>query len=161
VKPDHEPSALEKLSLEEQLAAQLEAEQAAGPRYASYAALSAALPKDNMGNLDWVAAADAGLIRPRPGIDPEAEAAPILPYDVRLDPGIPLFEVVFPHAPHTYWLRCDNCHPQIFRMKAGANPITMAKILEGEYCGRCHGKVAFSPATSCPRCHTKLRRSSG
>jgi c(7)-type cytochrome triheme protein len=126
------------------------------PDYESYEALLAALPKDTMGNLDWVAAVEDGSIRPRPGRDPEAEEAPILPFDVRLDPGIPQFEVVFPHAAHTYWLRCDSCHPAIFRMKAGSNPITMAKIFEGEYCGKCHGKVAFPPETGCPRCHVKL-----
>ena len=131
------------------------------PSYASYDELLAALPKDLMGNLDWVAAVEQGLLEPSPGIDPEAQALPELPLDVRLDPGIPQFEVIFPHAAHTYWLRCDNCHPQIFQMRAGANPITMAKIFAGEYCGRCHGKVAFPPQTGCPRCHTKLLGAAG
>jgi c(7)-type cytochrome triheme protein len=140
----------------EALAAATEPEQA--PDFETYQDLLAVLPKDSMGNVDWVAAAEGELIRPAPGPDPEAPESPILPYDVRLDPGIPQFEVVFPHAAHTYWLRCDNCHPAIFRMKAGSNPITMAKIFEGEYCGRCHGKVAFPPQTGCPRCHVKLGR---
>jgi c(7)-type cytochrome triheme protein len=140
----------------EQLAADLQPEPQ--PDYESYEALYAALPKDTMGNVDWVSAAKEGLIRPRPGLDPEAEESPLLPYDVRLDPGIPQFEVVFPHEPHTYWLRCDNCHPAIFQMRAGADPITMAKIFDGEYCGKCHGKVAFPPQTGCPRCHVNLGR---
>jgi c(7)-type cytochrome triheme protein len=131
------------------------------PRYASYDELSAALPRDLMGNIDWVAAAEQKLIEPQPGIDEEAQEFPQLPLNVRLDPGIPQFEVTFPHAAHTYWLRCDNCHPQIFQMRAGADPITMAKIFAGEYCGRCHGKVAFPPQTGCPRCHTKLGGASG
>jgi c(7)-type cytochrome triheme protein len=90
--------------------------------------------------------------------DPEA---PILPYDVHLDPGIPSFEVVFPHAPHTFWLRCESCHPGIFQMRAGSTPITMGKIFEGEYCGRCHGKVAFPPQMGCPRCYAKLLAPAG
>ena len=126
--------------------------------YETYEALAAALPKDPMGNVDWVAAAEQGSILPLPGLDPEALESPILPYDVHLDPGIPGFEVVFPHAQHTYWLRCDNCHPAIFTMRAGSNPITMEKIFEGEYCGQCHGKVAFPPQTGCQRCHVKLGR---
>ena len=126
------------------------------PDYETYAQLSAALPRDSMGNVDWVAAAEQGSIRPLPGPDPEALESPILPYDVHFDPGVPGFEVVFPHAAHTYWLRCDNCHPGIFQMKAGSNPITMEKIFDGEYCGKCHGKVAFPPQTGCQRCHVNL-----
>jgi c(7)-type cytochrome triheme protein len=109
-----------------------------------------------MGNIDWMGAARQGLVRPRPGIDPKTPDLPPMPLDVLLDPGIPSMEVVFPHEAHTYWLRCDNCHPAIFQMRAGADPITMASIFAGEYCGRCHGKVAFPPATGCPRCHVKL-----
>ena len=152
--PTEPPSpAIEDVTLED-----LEQQEEPWPGYESYEALLAALPRDTMGNLDWVAAVEDGSIRPRPGRDPEAEEAPILAFDVHLDPGIPQFEVVFPHAAHTYWLRCDSCHHAIFRMKAGSNPITMAKIFEGEYCGECHGKVAFPPQTGCPRCHVKLGR---
>jgi len=126
--------------------------------FATYEVLYDALPKDSMGNVDWVAAVEKGAIRPLPGPDPEALESPVLAYDVHLDPGIPGFEVVFPHAAHTYWLRCDNCHPAIFTMKAGADPISMAKIFDGEYCGKCHGKVAFPPQTGCQRCHVNLGR---
>ena len=140
---------------------QLAQPEAVDLRYASYEELVAVLPRDRMGDLDWVAAVKKGLLEPSAGIDPEAQASPELPLDVILDPGIPHFEVTFPHAAHTYWLRCDNCHPQIFQMRAGADPITMAKIFAGEYCGRCHGKVAFRPQTGCPRCHTKLAGAAG
>ena len=147
----------EDVSLEDLELAELAASQPAPvAEYETYADVLVAFPKDSMGNVDWVAAVEKALIRPLPGLDPEATEFPILPYDVRLDPGIPGFEVVFPHAAHTYWLRCDNCHPAIFRMQAGSNPITMAKIFEGEYCGKCHGKVAFPPQTGCLRCHVNL-----
>jgi c(7)-type cytochrome triheme protein len=126
------------------------------PRYAGYAELEAALPRDTMGNLDFAKAAREGLIRPAPGPSDETPEFPILSYDIRIDPGIPNFEVVFSHETHTYWLRCESCHPSIFQMKAGSNPMSMAQIFEGEFCGRCHGKVAFAPALGCPRCHPKL-----
>jgi c(7)-type cytochrome triheme protein len=124
--------------------------------FETYAELLAAFPKDSFGNPNWVAAARDGLIDPLASPDPDVKPMPPFPLDVRLDPGIPNFQVVFPHAAHTYWLRCDNCHPQIFQMKAGADPITMASIFQGEYCGRCHGKVAFAPQTGCPRCHVQM-----
>ncbi len=115
------------------------------------------LPKTAAGGVDWVRALEKGIIKPRPGLDKKAQPQPVLPLDVHLKPeGQPLFEVTYPHKPHTEWLACTNCHPKIFHMRAGADPITMEKIFQGQYCGRCHGKVAFAPATGCPRCHRKL-----
>jgi len=70
--------------------------------------------------------------------------------------GYPTMTVVFPHEAHTKWLTCASCHDGIFKMKKGANPTTMAKMINaGESCGTCHGKVAFSLNT-CGRCHTLL-----
>jgi c(7)-type cytochrome triheme protein len=134
------------------------AEAQPGESYPTFDALSALFPKDGMGNLNWVEAVDLGLIDPQPSVNPEARPSPPIQLDIRLDPGIPGFEVVFPHEAHTYWLRCDNCHPEIFDMRAGSNPISMAKIFAGQYCGRCHGKVAFPPQTGCPRCHVRMGR---
>ncbi|HEX9180451.1 MAG TPA: c(7)-type cytochrome triheme domain-containing protein, partial [Burkholderiales bacterium] len=51
------------------------------------------------------------------------------------------------------WLDCANCHEHLFKSKAGANKLSMQKILEGEQCGLCHGAVAF-PLTECGRCHS-------
>ncbi|HUS55503.1 MAG TPA: c(7)-type cytochrome triheme domain-containing protein [Thermohalobaculum sp.] len=62
--------------------------------------------------------------------------------------------VVFPHRQHTEWLDCANCHPAIFKAKRGANDFGMLDVLNGEYCGRCHGAVAF-PLTECKRCHSR------
>ena len=125
-------------------------------RWDSYADLAAALPSDAVGNVDWVEAIRRGELKPRAGIAPDAPDMPVFPLDIHRDPGIPGLEVVFPHGAHTQWLSCENCHPAIFEMRANANPISMAKIFEGEYCGRCHGKVAFDPATGCSRCHVKF-----
>ncbi len=106
------------------------------------------------GGPDWPKALAEGVIAPRPGIDPKAEDEPVFPLEVELIPAkAPALKVVFPHDTHTALLSCASCHPGIFKMEAGADPITMEKIFAGEYCGRCHGKVAFQPATACGRCH--------
>ncbi|MFQ5945796.1 MAG: cytochrome c3 family protein [Anaerolineae bacterium] len=115
------------------------------------------LPKDEAGGVDWARALQEKAIEPRAGLDPEAKDQPVFPFDVELTPEAqPLFKVTFPHKAHTEWLACANCHPGIFQMQQGADPMTMAKIYAGEYCGRCHGKVAFAVPTGCPRCHPAL-----
>lgn len=115
------------------------------------------LPRDNAGNVDWVAALKQGIIKPRDALDPSMSPTPVIDLDIvfKVKGGLP--DVVYPHYPHTQWLMCSNCHPKIFIMQAGANPITQEKIEKGEYCGRCHGKVAF-PLSNCTRCHSKGRK---
>ena len=130
--------------------------QAGAPRFKSYKALARALPKDAMGNLDWDTAVRDGLLYPLPAIEPGVSGKPPLPLDVLLDPHIAGLEVVFSHETHTYWLSCDTCHPSISVMQAGANPITMEKIYQGKYCGRCHGSVAFAVESGCSRCHERV-----
>ena len=63
--------------------------------------------------------------------------------------------VVFPHWFHRIRFRCDVCHQERgFRMKAGANDITMRDIVDGRYCGMCHnGQVAWS-VERCDLCHS-------
>ena len=119
-----------------------------------WAARLGELPKDAGGGTDWVLALNEKLIEPKPGLDPKAEDEPVLDLDVELVPkAAPDFKATYPHKIHTQLLACANCHPGIFQMEKGADPITMEKIFAGEYCGRCHGKVAFDVATGCPRCH--------
>lgn len=108
------------------------------------------------GTVDWSKALSQGVIAPRAGIDPKTEDQPVLPLDVELVPAAgDMFKVIFPHKTHTEWLGCPNCHTGIFQMAKGADAITMEKINAGQYCGVCHGKVAF-PATTCGRCHPAL-----
>lgn len=122
-----------------------------------WAEVARTLPKDAAGGVDWARALEEKLIDPKPGIEPEAKDQAVFPLDVELVPeGQPLFKVTFPHGAHTRILACANCHTAIFQMKAGADPITMAKIFAGEYCGRCHGKVSFAVPTGCPRCHPAM-----
>jgi c(7)-type cytochrome triheme protein len=115
------------------------------------------LPKDAAGGTDWVGALNGSLITPKPGVDPKEEEQPVLDMDLELVPkDSPDFKVVYPHKIHTTLLACTTCHTAIFQMEKGADPITMEKIFAGEYCGRCHGKVAFDPITACARCHVAM-----
>ncbi len=114
------------------------------------------LPQDTSGNMvDWVKALEQGVINPRTNIRPETKVR-IRDNDLFLENTGEMPVVRFPHRAHTLWLDCKNCHEKYFISKKGANPITMMKILEGEYCGRCHGAVAF-PLTECDRCHSVPR----
>jgi c(7)-type cytochrome triheme protein len=62
--------------------------------------------------------------------------------------------VIFPHWFHRIRFKCKVCHDDIFVMKAGANEVTMIKIIKGEYCGKCHnGRIAWAPLY-CDRCHS-------
>lgn len=63
--------------------------------------------------------------------------------------------VVFPHWFHRVRFRCKVCHADLgFKFKAGGNEITMAKIIDGKFCGACHnGEVAWS-VENCSMCHS-------
>ena len=115
------------------------------------------LPKDKFGEVNWVASLSEGILDPKDSLEvPGEPPSPTLNLDIvfNISEAYPVPNVVFPHAPHTVWLNCNNCHPSIFIMKQGANPISMDRIIRGEYCGRCHGVVAF-PFTDCFRCHSR------
>jgi c(7)-type cytochrome triheme protein len=112
------------------------------------------LPKDAVDAIDFVKSFKDNIIKPRGSLDPNAPEVPPFPFDVEIPAVGAMPNVIFPHFPHTFWLDCANCHPNIFIMKKGANPISMVKIVNGEFCGRCHGKVAF-PISNCTRCHVK------
>jgi c(7)-type cytochrome triheme protein len=135
-----------------------------------------ALPTDAGGGVDWVEAFERGLVTPkllhsssspieRPltldtlmDLVVDDPRLPALDLDVTLTPsanssfdGGPLYDVTFPHTSHTSWLGCTSCHPGVLATKTD-----MRGILEGEYCGRCHGRVSFDPEVSCSRCHSNL-----
>ena len=111
------------------------------------------LPPDGVGNrVNWVKALQDGYIQPRHQLWQDV-ANEVLDLDVIIKTAGSLPYVKFPHKPHTEWLACSNCHEDLFKSKAGATPITMLAILEGEYCGRCHGAIAF-PLVDCGRCHS-------
>jgi c(7)-type cytochrome triheme protein len=113
------------------------------------------LPVDtgNIGNkVRWVQALEEGYINPRTNIYPDTKIE-VLDLDILMKNTGSAGYVLFPHDKHTAWLDCSNCHDKIFAAKAGETPMSMLMILSGEYCGRCHGAVAF-PLTACKRCHS-------
>jgi len=123
------------------------------PEKVDWAEKLALLPKYDSGDINWVKAFKDGLIKPRPGLKDNAEDQDTEDAVVELIPkDFPDNKATYPHLPHTQILSCDNCHTSIFKMKAGADPITMKNIKAGEFCGRCHGKVAFD-ANACDLCH--------
>jgi c(7)-type cytochrome triheme protein len=125
----------------------------AGLSWHPQALAAAGVPKDRYGLVDWARSARENLINPKHSLDPQAEEMPPLDMDIVI-PAKGLFvpDVTYPHAIHTYWLSCDGCHPAIFQPARGENKMTMVAIANGQFCGRCHGKVAF-PLTDCSRCH--------
>lgn len=117
-------------------------------------ALSVLAP-DTAGNkVDWVEAVRQGQIRPRTSTDgsriPEQHDSVII---MRNTLSLPA--VRFSHDSHNLWMSCEMCHDTIFKPEIDGNEINMSKILDGEYCGLCHGAVSF-PLTECNRCHNVL-----
>jgi len=72
-------------------------------------------------------------------------------------------DVMFPHRIHNYWFSCKVCHSGIFKPKKGANDFQMKDNWDGNYCGRCHGKVAYAPKgfENCIRCHSVKSQKAG
>lgn len=113
----------------------------------------ASLPKDSAGNyVNWVKALTEGHISPRTNIYEETKIN-VIDLDIYMDLNGSLPVVRFPHREHTMWLDCENCHEKIFKYKAGETKFSMTDILNGKFCGQCHGAVAF-PLTECRRCHS-------
>ena len=110
-------------------------------------------PRDSQGIIDWVQVLRQGLIDPRKSLTGEEQMFPV-DFDIIFRNTGSMPNVRFPHQAHTEWLTCANCHPLIFIPQKGGNPITMSGIIQGKYCGVCHGKVAFPPTMNCGRCHS-------
>ncbi len=68
-------------------------------------------------------------------------------------------KVLFDGAVHAKkGLTCADCHPALFKMKKGADAITMKDMEAGKFCGACHnGTRAFNvkDAGNCTKCHKK------
>lgn len=64
---------------------------------------------------------------------------------------------IFPHWFHRIRFACKVCHADLgFKFKAGGNEITMAKIIDGQFCGACHnGEIAWS-VENCDMCHSGI-----
>lgn len=117
-------------------------------------------PRDQAGIIDWVKVLDKGLIDPRQSRLGDKDMFSVN-FDIIFKNTGSMPFVRFPHLAHTEWLTCANCHPAIFLPEKGSNPVTMSSIIQGNYCGVCHGKVAFPPTMNCGRCHSVPRDSAG
>lgn len=116
------------------------------------------LPRDKYGFIDWSKALKNGVISPKDSLSKGDESYEV-PFseDIIIKSKMDFMpDVLFPHKTHNIWLSCKICHPKIFKMEAGGNDISMIAIWKGEYCGRCHDKVAF-PFRNCFRCHSVPR----
>jgi c(7)-type cytochrome triheme protein len=112
------------------------------------------LPKDDMDQADWVAALEEGIVKPREAINgPRRGTTAFFKFDFFLPGPDPSFDAFFPHSAHTEWLVCESCHPKIFPRRG--TEITMDEVFGGEYCGKCHGTVAFG-LDACARCHPAM-----
>lgn len=116
------------------------------------------LPRSKFGNgVDWSAAMESGKIAPAASLTKDFK---ILTLDTTLSLEAEWAMVppaFFPHAEHTRWLDCANCHPAPFNIKKKTTRhFSMAANLAGEFCGACHLNVAF-PMDDCKRCHPKLK----
>ncbi|MBI5446137.1 MAG: hypothetical protein HY900_33610 [Deltaproteobacteria bacterium] len=108
------------------------------------------LPKDPLGEVDWMEALRTGVIDPKASTEPGTEPF-VLKFDFHWNGPLGTLGAYFPHSAHTQWLTCESCHPKIFPQPG--TPLSMAKVLSGDYCGKCHLKVAFPIAKGCIRCH--------
>lgn len=117
------------------------------------------LPRDHAGNIDWMAALNQGIIRPRTTLPGDSASLFVgtpfrFGFDFYLPGPVPMLDTYFPHSAHTQWVACQQCHGPIFKYQD--NEMEMADVFAGEYCGECHGKVSFPPMTGCERCHQDL-----
>jgi len=63
--------------------------------------------------------------------------------------------VIFPHWFHRIRFRCKVCHNELgFKMRAGANKVTMGDLYEGEFCGMCHNNEIAWGLENCGLCHS-------
>lgn len=119
----------------------------------------AKFPRDRRKEVDWVKTLDSGFIEPRADLKGASEMV-TMDLDIVMKNTQFMPWVKFPHLAHTKWLACQNCHPKIFIPQEHANPISMNKVLRGEFCGVCHDKVSFS-LFICERCHSVPHEGSG
>ncbi len=131
----------------------------ASARKYDFAAFTAKFPRNAYG-IDWEEAETEGLVKPVDVVEGVSIKKPLLKTqeDIALKSRVKwVSDIVFSHKKHTVWNGCELCHPEIFpATKVGANRYTMFHIKNGEYCGACHGKVAFS-VDSCSECHKNMK----
>ena len=51
--------------------------------------------------------------------------------------------------------KCAECHPALFKMKKGADTMTMKDMEAGKFCGACHNGTKAFAVKDCAKCHKK------
>lgn len=122
-----------------------------------YAVFTDKFPKRAFGNIiDWEKAEAQKLVAPVDFL--EGISIRRAPLKSQEDFSITsrsswMTDIIFSHKKHAVWNGCEVCHPEIFSsVKRGTVKYTMLQISDGQYCGLCHGRVAF-PLFDCERCH--------
>ncbi len=123
----------------------------------SYASFTEKLPKDGMtGLIDWETAETRGLIHPidyLPGISIQRQTLAVQKDFSITSESAWMPNIIFSHKKHVIWNGCEVCHPDIFpSSKKGTVKYTMFEISNGQYCGLCHDRVAFT-LSKCEKCH--------
>lgn len=131
----------------------------ASPSRKKFAELKQKLPAAKFGDgIDWAKALTNGLIKPKKSLSKDFTPMTLdrtLTLEAEMS-GIP--PAVFPHKIHAEWLDCVICHPDIFNIKKKTTKhFSMARILNNEFCGVCHLRIAF-PMDECKRCHPSMKR---
>jgi len=118
----------------------------------------AGLPQAKFGNgKNWVKAMENGAIKPIRYLTVKPPSNIAFEKQLVFDPGQNNGPVaVFPHKTHLPWLDCNNCHPDIFTMKKGAQHFSMDLNYKAQFCGVCHLSVAF-PLQNCKACHPSMK----
>jgi len=116
------------------------------------------LPKAVLGNgINWEEAEEKGLIKPIDFLEGVSVQRPSMKAQKDFSITVKtswMDKVLFSHKKHAIWNGCEVCHPEIFpAVQKGATKYSMFQIVNGQYCGVCHDKVAF-PIQDCQRCHT-------
>lgn len=110
-------------------------------------------PRRPSGEVNWVETIQQKLIQPRGSVEGDKKLT-VVDLDIQMKNTASMPPVNFSHKAHTQILSCANCHPAVFVPKAGANFITMNNIIDGQFCGVCHGTVAFD-IRDCAQCHAE------
>jgi c(7)-type cytochrome triheme protein len=133
----------------------------AARRAAEFERLHGDLPRDGLGGIDWERAEAEKRVRPvdhLPGLSIARK-----PLEMKKEVAIAsqaawMDDILFSHPKHSVWNGCEVCHPEIFpSTRSGQVRYSMLQVSSGEYCGVCHGKVAFALG-DCARCHRKPAR---
>jgi c(7)-type cytochrome triheme protein len=124
-------------------------------RKSDFATFTAKFPRTGYG-IDWEETEAEGLIKPVDFVEGLSVKRPALKQqeDFSMKSRVTwVSDITFSHKKHTVWNGCELCHPEIFgATKRGVLRYSMFNIKAGQYCGACHGKVAF-PVESCSGCH--------